>query len=46
MGDFNIDYVKIRDNACYRYFADIMSENGFKLLIRDLTRCSNQTELP
>ncbi len=46
MGDFNIDYVKIRDNACYRHFSDILSENSFKMLIRDLTRCSNQTGLP
>ncbi len=46
IGDFNIYYVKIRDNACYRHFEDIMSENGLKMFIRDLTRCSNQTVLP
>ncbi len=46
MGDFNIDYVKIRDNACYRHFSDIMSENGFRMLIEHLTCCSNRIGLP
>ncbi len=42
MGDFNIDYIKIRDKASHHHFADIMSKTDFKMLIQELMQLINK----
>ena len=42
MGDFNIDFLKVQNSISFRNFKDIMSENGYIMLINSPTRCSAQ----
>ncbi len=46
IGDFNIDYLKMNQLLNFRNFSDLMTENGFRLLLEGSTHYSLMSGRP